>query len=298
VNLSAVSRKNMEALALSGAFDGFPEIRRSQFFAEDAAKVQFLEYLVRYGSKFQTDKSTVQNSLFGGGNFIGVIRPEIPQAGDWSMLEKLNREKELVGIYISAHPLDSYKLEIDSFCGNKLSELKNLADLNGKDISFAGIITEVRNGTTKTGKPYGSVTIEDYSDSYKLMFFSNDFLEFNKYFTVGYSLLFKAKVLPRPYGDAQLEIKVKSIIMLANVREELVKSISIVVPVQSVTDELITELKAHTDNGKGKVELKFKVIDRKDNISIDMYSRLQRINLSEELIAYLKQRDEIEFRLS
>lgn len=298
VNLSAVNKKNMEAMALSGAFDGFAEIRRSQFFAEDNNKVTFIENIVRYGSKFQTDKSTVQNSLFGGGNFIGVTRPEIPYAEDWSMLEKLNREKELVGIYISAHPLDTYKLEIDNFCSNRLADLKNLPELNGRDISFSGIITEVRNGTTKTGKPYGAISIEDYSDSYKLMFFSNDYLEFNKYFTVGYALYFKAKVQARPYGDAELEIKVKAINMLANVREEMVKSISIVVPVQYVTDELITEIKAHTDNVKGKVLLKFKLIDKTENLSVDLYSRTQKIILSQELINYLKQREELDFRLN
>lgn len=298
VNLSAVTKKNMESLALSGAFDGFTEIRRSQFFAEDNNRVNFIENMVRYGSKFQTDKSTVQNSLFGGGNFIGVTRPEIPQAEDWSMLEKLNKEKELVGIYISAHPLDTYRLEIDNFCSNKLADLKNLPELNGRDLSFAGIITEVRNGTTKTGKPYGAITIEDYSDSHKLMFFSNDFLEFNKYFAMGYGLYFKAKVQARPYGDAELEIKIKSINMLSNLRDELVKSISIVVPVQDVTDELITEIKAHTDNVKGKILLKFKLIDKTENLSVDLYSRTQKIVLTEELITYLKQRDELEFRLN
>ena len=297
VNLSAVNRKNTEALSLSGAFDCFSEIRRSQFFANDAKEVAFIDNLIRYGGKFQADKGTVQNSLFGDGNFVGITRPEIPKAEDWSMLVKLNREKELVGIYLSAHPLDTYKLEIDHFCTNTLSEFKNLAVLNGKDMTFAGIITEVRAGTTKTGKPYGSIILEDFTDSHKMLFFSNDWIDFNKYFVVGYALLIKGKVQPKPFGDNELEIRVKTINMLANVREELVKSISIIVPLQIISDDLIMELKEHT-NHKGKVELHFKVVDKSENLTVDLFSRTQRISLSEDLINYLGNCEEIDFRLN
>ena len=299
VNLAAINKKNLEALALSGAFDGFTELARSQYLAEDANKISFIDNLIRYGSKFQNDKVTVKSSLFGGYNFIGITRPAIPVVEDWSMLEKLNREKELIGMYISAHPLDKYRIEINNFCNHQLSDLKNLPDLKGKDISFAGIIKEVKNGTTKNGKPYSAITIEDYSDSIKLLFFSNDYLEFNKYFNMGYALYFKGKVQPKAYGDiSELEIKIKSIDMLANIRSDTVKSISIMLPVQLVTNELITEIKSFTDNKKGKVELKFKIIDRSENITIDMFSRNQRIDLSEDFISYLQNREDIEFRLN
>jgi DNA polymerase-3 subunit alpha len=298
IPLSSVNKKNFEAFALSGAFDCFTDIRRSQFFVEDANKVPFIESLIRYGSKFQTDKSTVQNSLFGGGNFIGVTKPEIPPAEDWSNLEKLKREKELVGIYLSAHPLDQFKMEIDQFCSQSLADLADLASLNGKDISFAGMVTEVRTGETKNGKPYGAVTIEDYTASYKLMFFGDNWVKNSNYYQKDYALYFKAKVQPRPYGNNELEVNIKTVTMLSNVREEMVKSISIIIPVQLITDELIVELRNHTDNTKGKVELKFKLIDKTENMSVDLYSRTMRINLTEELISYLKTRDEIEFRLN
>lgn len=299
VNLGVISKKTIESLALSGGFDGFSEIRRSQFLAEDANKLTFIDNLLKYGSKFQNDKVTVKNSLFGEYNFVGITRPAIPVTEDWSMVEMLNREKELIGMYISAHPLDNYKFEINNFCNYVLSDFKNLADLKGRDISFAGIITEVKNGTTKTGKPYSGITIEDYSDSTKLMFFGNDFIEFNKYFTVGFALHFKGKVQPKTYGDnPELEIKIKSIDMLANIRNEMVKSISIIVPVQLVTNDLITEIKEHTENKKGKVELKFKIIDRTENISLELFSRNQRIDLTEEFISYLQNSREIEFKLN
>ncbi|HEY4787587.1 MAG TPA: DNA polymerase III subunit alpha [Bacteroidales bacterium] len=298
IPLSSVNKKNFEAFALSGAFDCFCEIRRSQFFVEDINKVPFIELLIRYGSKFQMDKSTVQNSLFGGGNFVGVTKPDIPQAEDWSNLEKLKREKELVGIYLSAHPLDQFRLEIDQFCSHSLADLSDLSSLNGKDISFAGMVTEVRTGETKNGKPYGAVTIEDYTASYKLMFFGDNWVKNSNYYQRDYALYFKAKVQPRPFGNAELEVNIKNVTMLSNVRDEMVKSISIVVPVQLITDELIVELKSHADNTKGKVELKFKLIDKSENMSVDLYSRTMRINLTEELISYLRNREEIEFRLN
>jgi DNA polymerase-3 subunit alpha len=164
-------------------------------------------------------------------------------------------------------------------------------------MTFAGIITEVRAGTTKTGKPYGSIILEDFTDSHKMLFFSNDWIDFNKYFVVGYALLIKGKVQPKPFGDNELEIRVKTINMLANVREELVKSISIIVPLQIISDDLIMELKEHT-NHKGKVELHFKVVDKSENLTVDLFSRTQRISLSEDLINYLGNCEEIDFRLN
>jgi DNA polymerase III subunit alpha len=298
IPLSSVNKKNFEAFALSGAFDCFTEIKRNQYFAEDQNKVPFLENVIRYGSKFQTDKNTVQNSLFGGGNFVGITKPEIPQAEDWSNLERLKKEKELVGIYLSSHPLDQYKLEIEQFCSHNLADLTDLQSLNGKDISFSGMVTEVRTGDTKNGKRYGAVTVEDYTTSYKLMFFGDNWVKNSNYYCQDYALYFKAKVQPRPFGNNELEVNIKSVTLLSNVRDEMVKCISIIVPVQLITDELIMELKTHTDNSKGKVELKFKLVDKVDNMVVDLYSRTQRINLTEELIMYLKNRDEIEFKLN
>jgi DNA polymerase-3 subunit alpha len=297
VNLSAVNKKNLEGLAVSGALDGF-NFYRSQYFANDAKEVSFIENLLRYGNKFQADKATVQNSLFGGGNMVSITRPEIPKVEEWSSLEKLNREKELVGIYLSAHPLDQYRLEIDHFCSTKLGDMANLSNLNGKDISFVGLVTESRNGQTKNGKPYGSATIEDYTGAYKLVLFGNDWLKFSNFFANGYALYFRGKVQPRPFGNNELEVSIKSVCMLADVREQMVRSISIVVPIQLITEDLILVLKEHTENTKGKVELKFKVVDRDENMVVDLYSRTQRIDLTNELIHCLNSYEEIDFRLN
>jgi len=297
-NLSAVNKKNLEALALSGALDSFG-LNRSQYFELEGKEFSFIENLIRYGNKYQTDKGSMANTLFGGpsDSSIAIVKPEIPRCVEWGGLEKLNKEKDLVGIYLSAHPLDDYRLEIDHFCNVTLSQLNDLRDIAGKDITFAGIVTLVRQGTSKNGKPYGVITIEDYTDSYKLMFFSNDYVDNSKYFQAGYSLLFKGKVQPRMYNEGELEVKVKNITMLPNVRDEMVKSISLIVPLQMVTDQLMLEVMQHTDV-KGKIVLKFKIIDPAENLAIELFSRNTRINITEGFINYLKSSEGIEFKLN
>lgn len=296
-NLSAVNKKNLEALALSGALDSFG-MNRSQYFELEGKELSFIENLIRYGNKYQTDKDSMSNTLFGGpSNSIAIVKPEAPRCAEWGVLEKLNKEKDLVGIYLSAHPLDDYRLEIDHFCNVTLSQLNDLRDMNGKDITFAGIVTSVRQGTSKNGKPYGIITIEDYTDSYKLMFFSNDYVDNSKYFQTGYSLMFKGRVQGRMFNENELEVKVKTITMLPNVREEMVKSISLIVPVQMVTDQLIAEILQHSD-AKGKITLKFKIIDPKENLAVDLFSRNTRLNITEDFINYLKSSEGIEFKLN
>lgn len=296
-NLSAVNKKNLEALALSGALDSFG-MNRSQYFELEGKELSFIENLIRYGNKYQTDKDSMSNTLFGGpSNSIAIVKPEAPRCAEWGVLEKLNKEKDLVGIYLSAHPLDDYRLEIDHFCNVTLSQLNDLRDMNGKDITFAGIVTSVRQGTSKNGKPYGIITIEDYTDSYKLMFFSNDYVDNSKYFQTGYSLMFKGRVQGRMFNENELEVKVKTITMLPNVREEMVKSISLIVPVQMVTDQLIAEILQHSD-AKGKITLKFKIIDPKENLAVDLFSRNTRMNITEGFINYLKSSEGIEFKLN
>jgi DNA polymerase-3 subunit alpha len=297
VNLSAVNKKNLEGLALSGALDGFG-LNRSQYFVSVEKDSIFLENLLRYGNKYQADKASTSNSLFGGGNTVSISKPEVPRADEWGTLEKLNKEKELVGIYLSAHPLDQYKLEIEHFCNTKLGEMSNLSLLNGKDISIAGLVTEARTGQTKTGKPYGAATIEDYTGAYKLMLFGNDWIKYSNFFVVGYALYIKGKVQPRQYGNNELEVNIKSVNMLTDVREQMVKGISIVVPIQLITDDLILVLKEHTENVKGKAELKFKIIDREDNMVVELYSRTQKVNITQELIHCLNSYEEIDFRLN
>ena len=300
VNLSSLNRKNMEALAYAGAFDNLHHFKREQYFApmEGEREETFIEALLRYGSKIQIEKTSTQKSLFGEAIPVIPSRPQPPEVPEWSTLEKLSREKELIGVYLSAHPLDNYKVEIEHFTNCTLSELKDTERLRDKELAIAGLVVEAREGMTKTNNPYGTFTIEDYTDSFRIALFGRDYVSWKNFLTVGYALFIKGKFQPRGYGNNpdELEFKVNQIYMLSQVRDELIRQITIRIPVEKITDEFLTELGALANGNKGKVELKFSLFDPADNLVLDMFSRNKRITLDNAFFDYLQEL-EVEFRL-
>ncbi len=298
VNLSQVNKKNLEALATAGAFDNFDNIKRGQYFSVDDKENTFIENLLRYGSKYQNDKNSNQQSLFGGADAIEISKPSIPSNNEWQKLEKLNREKELIGVYLSAHPLDDYKLEITNFCTANLSEFDNLENIRGKDLTIAGIVTEIKHSMTKTGKPFGFLTIQDYTDSYRFALFGKDYENFRKYCYADYPLLIKGKVQPRPYNDQELEFKIKFITLLSQVREDLVKSISLTIPLNMINQGLIDEIKDNALSKKGKAQLKFRIIDTEENVVVNLFSRTERIDITNNLVNYLDEKSEIQYSIN
>ncbi len=299
VDLHAISKKTLEALAYSGALDNFSKLKRCQYFITDNKDVSFVETLIKYGNKVQNEKNSTQQSLFDATDNEDVSKPQIPISNnDWSKLEKLNKEKEYIGIYLSAHPLDDFRFEINNFCNQNLSNLHDLPKLAGKEISIAGIVTGVRHATTKTGKPYGSITIADYTDSYTLMMFSNDYLNFKQYFTVGYSLFIRGNVQKRKWGDNELEFKIKNIYMLADIKDKMIKSISLKIKISDLSDKLINEISELTEKNKGQVILNFLIYDPADKTWIQLFSRTKKINLTDEIIQYIKNNQNIEFKLN
>ncbi len=298
VKLTTVNKKNLEVLAASGAFDCFPELKRGQYFNDDGKGSNFIESLVRYGSVFQNDSLATQPSLFGATSAPDTVRPELPGGEDWIKLERLNKERELVGIYLSAHPLDDYKLEIDHFCNATLSELANLEALKGRDLTVAGVVTGVRNGTTRNGRPYGHLILQDYSDSFRFSLFSTDYVNFSKFFAEGYFLMIKGKVQPNPYRDNELEFKVKHIDLLNHVREEGIQSITLRVSADQVAPGLIEQLTRALGRKKGKASLKFCVYDRNERMSIELFSRSRKVAITEELLMFLSQHPEIEYSVN
>ncbi len=177
VNLNSLNKKNLEAMAVAGAFDCFTEISRAQYFSLDTKGSSFIESLIRYGNNARNVKSSSQQSLFGESGGFELVKPEPSPCPDWPKLEKLNREKEVIGIYLSSHPLDDFKLEIENFATATLADLQNLRDYLDRDVTVAGMVTEVRNGIGKNGKPYGSLTLQDYSDSFRFMLFDKEYIE-------------------------------------------------------------------------------------------------------------------------
>jgi DNA polymerase-3 subunit alpha len=299
IDLQSVNKKSLEALASSGAFDCFREIKRGQYFTEDIKGSNFIESLIRYGHRVQTDRLTAQQSLFGEKDNMHFNRPQIPEGEDWPLLYTLDKEKELIGIYLTAHPLDNYRLEIDRFCTHTLAELKDLAPLEGAEIFIAGLVRSHTSAFTKNNKPYGTIYIEDYTDSFRLVLFNLDYVSFKNFFTPGYALMIRAVVQQRQFGNRnELELKIKNITMLPDVREELIKSIMLRMSIDNVNHNTIADLKKIVQKTPGKTALRFNIYDVEENINIEMFSRNQRVSVSDELLSYLASRPEIDFRLN
>ena len=298
VNLTACNRKNIENLALAGGFDNFTELKREQYFAVNTKGETFIETLLRYGNKYQDDKNAAVNSLFGGDNVIDIATPEILPAAPWSDLERLNKERDLVGIYLSAHPLDEYSVVLEEVCNTHMTDLADKAALVNRDVTMGGIITNVREGYGKTGKPYGIVRMEDYSGSAELPFFGNDWIEWRNYLAVGMFLFIKAKCQPRQWKPDELDLKVTGIELLPDVKDEKIEKITIAAPLDDLNEELITELATLIKNNPGKAELYFKVKDGDGQMSVNMMSRSMKISVRKDLITFLKMRPELNYKIN
>ena len=298
VNLNACNKKNMECLALSGGFDSFPELKREQFFAVNSKGEVFLETLMRYGNRYQADKAAAVNSLFGGENVIDIATPEILPAERWGDLERLNKERELVGIYLSAHPLDEYAIVLDHVCNTHMAELEDKTALAGREITMGGIVTSVRRGISKNGNPYGIAKIEDYSGSAELPFFGNDWVTFQGYLGEGTFLFIKARCQPKQWRPEELDVKITSMELLPDVKEKLVEKITILIPLSALNSALVAELSSLTKDHPGNTELYFKVTDKDEKMVVDLISRPVKLSVGRELISYLKERPELECRIN
>ncbi len=298
VNLNSLNKKNLEAMAVAGAFDCFGSIIRAQYFSLDTRGTSFIESLIRYGNNARLVKNSSQQSLFGETGGFDMVKPEPSPCPDWPKLEKLNREKEVIGIYLSSHPLDDFKLEINTFTTANLADLQNMRDYLERDVTVAGMVTETRNGIGKNGKPYGSFTIQDYTDSFRFMMFDKDFINNSKFFTMGYYLLIKGRVQKRKYKEDELEFRIKTITLLSSVKDELIKSVTIKIDPENINPEMINELKELVHENKGETELKFLFLDSDDKISLPMFSRTFRVRLNNSFISYLEDHPGIDFKVN
>jgi DNA polymerase-3 subunit alpha len=290
-----LNRKTMECLAHAGALDVFGH-KRSQYFEVIDHTSNILDKAVQYGNKLQAEKLSGQGSLFGaaGGGGVSLPEPKIPLAEDWTLMDKLNREKEVIGFYLSGHPLDTYKLEIKSFTTCGLVDLERFQ--NGKEIRIAGIVTKMREGMTKRGNRYATFSIEDFSGVTELALFGEDYAKFRNYIEVNNMLYIGAKYQAR-FGDTdQLELKVHDIKFLAEAFEKLAKRLSVEIPLDRVDGNFIEGLYELLAVHKGKVSVDFNVVDPSTQIRLPMSSRNVAIQTSAELIRQLETFD-LEFSL-
>ena len=302
VNLQTVNKKNIEALAMAGAFDSMEQLKRSQFFAgSDENDIPFMEKLIKYGHQIQASKNTSQQSLFGDVMDALVVKtPDIPDVQEWPKVVLLDKEKALIGIYLSAHPLDDYKLETENFASREFSlkDLNSSIDaLKGREITFAGMVTDSREAVGKTGKPYCNMTLTDYGDSYTIFFFGKDYVEFSKYCKTNLFILVRG-IVQESFRPGQLEFKVKNIEMLDEIRKTQIKSVTVELAAQSVTQELVHQMEDMSKKNKGKALLKFNIWDSETKTVVNLFSRNTRIEMNSEVEKFLREHENLSFKIN
>lgn len=294
VNYNTVNRKCFENIAYAGGFDSISGFHRGKFFGvdqRDSNGMTFIELLTRYGQRFQAEKNNAQQSLFGGGDEVDIQRPMIPNCADWSQLETLSKEREMIGLYLSAHPLDDYSVIINHMCKTQLSDLDNLENFKGQEVAAAGMVVGVQNMMTKTGKPWGKFTLEDYNGTHEFALFSKDYENFRKYLFADYFLFIRAKVQPRLYNDKELELKIISMVQLQEMRDTMIKEMHLHLAVGEITADLIRDLETKVKESEGSTLLRINLYDRESQVSLRLFSKSHKVSLTSGLVSYLDTHD-------
>ena len=299
VNLSACNKRTVEALILAGCFDSFTDISRETYFVNNAKDESFLEQLMKYGSRYQIDKNNQAASLFGGldENIIFLSKPTVPPAERWADIIRLDKEREYVGMYLSAHPLDPYKLELEYGCNVKLKDVKDMTPVLNKEYVFGGLVTEFTEKTSaKTGSKFGVMKIEDYSGSYEIRLFKEKLLDFGKYGVPGMAIVVKGQYQTRKYNN-DISFNLTSIELLENLKGKLIHSITINMPAKQVTEVVTHPLKSFaTVSTQNRGDLFFNVYDEVSGKNLLLQSK-HKFPITEDFLTYLKEQ-EIEFEIN
>ena len=294
VDYSLVNRKCLENIAYAGGYDSISGFSRCKFFGVDQRDnngVTYIEQLMRYGQRYQSEKNNAQQSLFGGDTgTTDITPPVIPACAEWSQLEKLNKEREVIGLYLSAHPLDDYKVIIRNMCKTQVGDLDHLDELKGKEIAVAGMVVAVQNLTTKTGKPWGKFKLEDYNGTHEFALFGKDYENFRKYLFSDYFLFIRGRVQPRPYNDQELEFRITSMMQLSEL-QEAVKEVHVQLAVEEITRDLIARMGRSVKEAKGNTLLRLNVYDRQAQVSLNLFSKSYKVSLTQELVSFFEDND-------
>ena len=299
VNLSQCNKKNIENLIVAGAFDSFKDVRRETFFAPGARPGEtFLDVLVRYGNSYQQDKHKAQTSLFGGMD-ISVTHPAIPKnIPEWGNLERLNKERDLVGIYLSAHPLDEYSIVLDYVCNTKLNQLEQKEELSKmEEVTVGGIVTAVRTGETKNGNPFGIVKMEDFAGTGEIPLFGTDWVTYRNFFVEGTSLFIRLKVEPHKYRPGIFNINIKSIELMSEVKDKSIHKITFDVPLDKLTSTMVEDLAEIVKENPGEADLIFN-IHTSDSNKVSLMSRKVKVKVEKQLVQYIKENEDIEIKVN
>ena len=304
IDYKSVNRKTLENLVVAGGLDSFG-YHRAQYFQQVDATTTVLDTLINFGQKNQKDSLNLQVSLFGGMEGYEVARPNIPHCEPWTELEKSKKEKELIGIYLTSHPLDPFKLEIKALC-TPLEELSsNLNVYREKEITIAGIIINKREGKTRKGNDFGILTIEDFSGTYELPFFGEDYIKYRNYFILETAIYIKGKVQAKKWSNDpnELTFNINSIDLLNVIGEKLIKSITLMLDISQLNLETLNEInnqfirKHATDKNTDAVPLNFILYDQ-NGYNVKMFSRSCKIERSRELYEYFENNDAIKMKIN
>jgi len=302
IDLRAANKKSFEGLANAGGFDCFTNTHRAQYFAHDGDGITFLEKAIRYGAKHQENENSAQVSLFGDASGVQIAEPQVPPCEEWGTMEKLSREKEVVGIYISGHPLDDFKIEMNTFCNANLSLFNDLESYVNRELTFGGVVTDVQHRVSKQGKGWAAFTVEDYNDSFEFRIFGEEYLKF-RHFLVQNSFVYVRAFVKEGWtnrdtgkkGDPRIQFN--NFQLLHDVMDAYAKKLSIQLNIDDLEKDTIAQLQDLFRLHDGKHTLNFVVYDNAEKLKLTMPSRKQKVKISQELLTELSDFD-VHFKLN
>ena len=294
VDLRAANKKAFDSLAAAGAFDCFNSIHRAQYFNDIGDGITFIEKIIKHGGKFQANKNSAQFNLFQNSSDVQISELQVPETKEWDTVEKLAREREVIGIYISGHPLDDFKVEMESFCNANVSMFKSPKDFVGNELTIAGVITDLEHRVSRQGKGWASFTLEDYVDSFEFRIFGEDYLKYKHFLVLNNFIHIRTKIVGgwknKETGIVgEPRIQYNNFKLLQDVVKSFARKLSIQLNLDDIQENKIDEIKKLLVKHKGDHNLSFVVYDEKEKIKIDMQTTKHKINISQELLELLDQ---------
>src|SRR5690554_6466183 len=291
IDLRAANKKAFENLALAGGFDSF-NTHRAQYLHDDGDGVMFVEKVLRYAARYQETQNSAQVSLFGDASEVQIPEPEVPPCEEWGTMKKLKQEREVVGVYISGHPLDDFKIEMQSFTNCKVSDFNRLEEFLNKEMTFGGVVSDVQHRESKAGKGWAIFTVEDYDDSYEFKIFGEDYLKYRHLLVVD-SFIYGRIFVREGWTNRETGVKkdpriqFNGLQMLHDVMEKYSKKITLVLPLESLDESRIEALSNLVKSNKGEKQLHFVVFDEEEKVNLDMISRKYKIDINKKVLEEL-----------
>ena len=294
VDLRSANKRTLDSIALSGGFDSF-NIYRSQLFYQESNGMNYLEKMMKFGSKVRSEKESNQINMFGEVDQSSLQSPDLPEVDPWGTMELLSKEKEVVGVYISGHPLDDYKLEMDNFCNSNLLDLRDIVDVKGKTLTVAGVVTKVEHRESKNGKKFASLYLEDYHDTYRLMLFGSDYTDYRNFLQEGWILYIKGIPQNRQWGNTdEIEFKVLDIQLLSEIINSENRNMIVQIAVDQVNSKMVNDLVKNITKHKGEHSLLVRLQDFSNGYSVNLLSRKNKVSLDKDMVNQIKKINGVE----